>query len=118
MSALRNCLNNQVTTEHIYLVEYDCYSLKRKKRLKYGPRQKSIVDIKVRYQQRSSAECTGCSEPSNSVVGLITNPFLKEHSMEAQELHRGRLIDHIQLVVRDLSASKTFYTAIFKVLNI
>lgn len=22
--------------------------------------------------------------------------------MEAQELHRGRLIDHIQLVVRDL----------------
>jgi len=38
--------------------------------------------------------------------------------MEAQELHRGRLIDHIQLVVRDLSASRTFYAAIFDVLNI
>ena len=38
--------------------------------------------------------------------------------METQELHRGRLIDHIQLVVRDLSASRRFYTAIFKVLEI
>ena len=38
--------------------------------------------------------------------------------MEAQELHRGRLIDHIQLVVRDLSASKAFYAAIFDVLNV
>jgi hypothetical protein len=31
--------------------------------------------------------------------------------MEAQELHRGRLIDHIQLVVHDLSASESFYAA-------
>lgn len=38
--------------------------------------------------------------------------------METQELHRGRLIDHIQLVVEDLSASQKFYTAIFNVLNI
>ncbi len=38
--------------------------------------------------------------------------------METQELHRGRLIDHIQLVVRDLSAAQRFYTAIFEVLNI
>jgi catechol 2,3-dioxygenase-like lactoylglutathione lyase family enzyme len=38
--------------------------------------------------------------------------------MEAEELHRGRLIDHIQLVVRDLSASRTFYAAILDVLNI
>lgn len=38
--------------------------------------------------------------------------------MEAQELHRGRLIDHIQLVVRDLSASKAFYSAIFDVLHV
>ncbi|MCC2960504.1 VOC family protein [Massilia sp. IC2-278] len=38
--------------------------------------------------------------------------------METQELHRGRLIDHLQLVVRDLPASKRFYTAIFKVLNV
>lgn len=38
--------------------------------------------------------------------------------METQQLHRGRLIDHIQLVVRDLPAAQTFYSAIFEVLNI
>ena len=38
--------------------------------------------------------------------------------METQELHRGRLIDHIQLVVRDLDASRNFYGAIFDVLGI
>ncbi|MBX3532489.1 MAG: VOC family protein [Rhizobiaceae bacterium] len=38
--------------------------------------------------------------------------------MEAQELYRGRLIDHIQLVVRDFKASKRFYEALMKVLGI
>jgi catechol 2,3-dioxygenase-like lactoylglutathione lyase family enzyme len=38
--------------------------------------------------------------------------------METQELHRGRLIDHIQLVVRDIGASKRFYKAVFEVLGI
>jgi len=38
--------------------------------------------------------------------------------METQELHRGRLIDHVQLVVRDLPLTQRFYTAIFKVLDI
>jgi len=38
--------------------------------------------------------------------------------METQELHRGRLIDHIQLVVRDLPASQKFYSAIFEVLGV
>lgn len=38
--------------------------------------------------------------------------------METRELHRGRLIDHIQLVVRDLPASQAFYEAVFKVLNV
>ncbi|MDR7095730.1 VOC family protein [Hydrogenophaga laconesensis] len=38
--------------------------------------------------------------------------------METQELHRGRLIDHIQLVVKDFPASKTFYEAVFKALKI
>lgn len=38
--------------------------------------------------------------------------------METQELHRGRLIDHIQLVVRDLGASRAFYGALFEVLKI
>ena len=36
----------------------------------------------------------------------------------ATELHRGRLIDHIQLVVRDLDASRRFYTAVFDVLQV
>ncbi|WP_206377147.1 VOC family protein [Sphingomonas sp. G-3-2-10] len=34
------------------------------------------------------------------------------------QLHRGRLIDHIQLVVADLSASRKFYTALFEVLGL
>jgi catechol 2,3-dioxygenase-like lactoylglutathione lyase family enzyme len=38
--------------------------------------------------------------------------------METQELHRGRLIDHIQLVVRDIAASRSFYEAVFTVLKI
>jgi catechol 2,3-dioxygenase-like lactoylglutathione lyase family enzyme len=38
--------------------------------------------------------------------------------MEAQELHRGRLIDHIQLVVRDLSASRRFYEAVLQALGL
>ena len=38
--------------------------------------------------------------------------------METNELHRGRLIDHIQLVVRDLPASQAFYTAVLGVLKV
>lgn len=38
--------------------------------------------------------------------------------METQELYRGRLVDHIQLVVKDLGKSEKFYAAIFKALNI
>ena len=38
--------------------------------------------------------------------------------MDANELHRGRLVDHIQLVVRDLNASKRFYETILDVLKI
>ena len=38
--------------------------------------------------------------------------------METQELHRGRLIDHIQLVVADIEASRRFYRAIFDLLGI
>jgi catechol 2,3-dioxygenase-like lactoylglutathione lyase family enzyme len=38
--------------------------------------------------------------------------------METQELHRGRLIDHVQLVVGNLPATQKFYTAIFEVLGI
>ncbi len=38
--------------------------------------------------------------------------------METQELHRGRLIDHVQLVVADLPACRRFYDAVFAVLEI
>lgn len=38
--------------------------------------------------------------------------------METQELHRGRLIDHLQLVVKDLAASQRFYQSVFDVLDI
>jgi catechol 2,3-dioxygenase-like lactoylglutathione lyase family enzyme len=38
--------------------------------------------------------------------------------MEAMQLHRGRLIDHVQLVVADLPASRRFYDAVFEVLGI
>ena len=38
--------------------------------------------------------------------------------METQELHRGRLVDHIQLVVRDLPAAQDFYSAVFASLGV
>jgi predicted lactoylglutathione lyase len=34
------------------------------------------------------------------------------------ELHRGRLIDHVQLVVVDINASKRFYRAVFEALSV
>jgi catechol 2,3-dioxygenase-like lactoylglutathione lyase family enzyme len=41
-----------------------------------------------------------------------------ETRMETQELHRGRLVDHIQLVVRDLEASRRFYQAVLDTLGV
>ena len=38
--------------------------------------------------------------------------------MTKRERHKGRLIDHIGLVVRDLAASKAFFGAVFGALNI
>lgn len=38
--------------------------------------------------------------------------------METSELHRGRLIDHLQLVVRDLDASRRFYEAVLGALEV
>ncbi len=38
--------------------------------------------------------------------------------METQQIHRGRLIDHIQLVVQDLPASQAFYSAILDILGV
>ena len=38
--------------------------------------------------------------------------------MPEQELHRGRLIDHLQLVVADFAAGRRFYEAVFAALDI
>ena len=38
--------------------------------------------------------------------------------MGMQELHRGRLLDHLQLVVADLAAARRFYQAILKTLDV
>ena len=38
--------------------------------------------------------------------------------METMELHRGRLIDHLHLVVRDLDASQRCYTAVAAALGV
>jgi catechol 2,3-dioxygenase-like lactoylglutathione lyase family enzyme len=38
--------------------------------------------------------------------------------MPTTTFHRGRLFDHVHLVVRDLSASKKFYSAVLQVLEI
>jgi len=38
--------------------------------------------------------------------------------METSTLHRGRMIDHLQLVTADLAASRRFYAAVFKTLDI
>jgi catechol 2,3-dioxygenase-like lactoylglutathione lyase family enzyme len=46
----------------------------------------------------------------------LSDPTIVEENR--LELHRGRLIDHLQLVVRDLAASKRFYTAAFDALGI
>lgn len=38
--------------------------------------------------------------------------------METQELHRGRLLDHLHLVVEDLGAAYRFYAAVLTALDI
>ncbi|NBW09871.1 MAG: VOC family protein [Caulobacteraceae bacterium] len=38
--------------------------------------------------------------------------------MEAQTLHRGRLIDHLHLVVKDLAASRRFYDAVLEAVGV
>jgi catechol 2,3-dioxygenase-like lactoylglutathione lyase family enzyme len=43
---------------------------------------------------------------------------LEERTLEANQLHRGRLIDHVHLVVKDIAASRRFYEAVFEALDV
>lgn len=56
-----------------------------------------------------TATASACMHPSELIW--------KGQAMETNELHRGRLIDHVQLVVRDLAASHDFYAAVFQALE-
>ena len=47
-----------------------------------------------------TATASACMHPSELIW--------KGQPMETNELHRGRLIDHVQLVVRDLATSHAF----------
>ncbi|MDG2526976.1 VOC family protein [Stenotrophomonas sp. HITSZ_GD] len=38
--------------------------------------------------------------------------------METQHLHRGRLFDHVHLIVRDLPASRRFYGAVLEAVGV
>lgn len=38
--------------------------------------------------------------------------------MQTNQMHRGRLVDHIQLVVENLNSSFKFYSAVFKALDV
>lgn len=38
--------------------------------------------------------------------------------MAGQTLHRGRLFDHVHLVVRDIEASRTFYRAVLNAVDV
>lgn len=54
----------------------------------------------------------------NEISSAMLPGPMQNRSMETQELHRGRLIDHLQLVVKDLDASRRFYRAVFAALEI
>lgn len=49
---------------------------------------------------------------------FFTRALKQERAVGTQELHRGRLIDHVQLVVEDLAASRRFYEAVLGVLGV
>ena len=55
---------------------------------------------------------------AGSLLLTIAGPQPKGNPMESNTLHRGRLIDHILLVVEDFEASKNFYTAVLSALEI
>lgn len=56
----------------------------------------------------------GCSY----VLWRARGQLVSSPSMETNQLFRGRLIDHVQLVVQDLAASRRFYEAVLGALAI
>lgn len=80
---------------------------------KFGDQQDSL---RARERTRHVAKST-LAERYGVIAGFI-QVGKKGVAMETQELHRGRLIDHIQLVVADIEASRRFYKAIFEVLGV
>jgi catechol 2,3-dioxygenase-like lactoylglutathione lyase family enzyme len=76
-----------------------------------------------------SERAEGPSGPARQGLARRRSGSLEAHRFVAQvlasrkeatmtELHRGRLIDHLQLVVRDVEASKRFYRATLGALGI
>lgn len=57
---------------------------------------------------------------ASALDSSFDSPAMKPNSadMETNKLHRGRMIDHLQLVVKDVEKSYAFYQAIFSALEI
>jgi catechol 2,3-dioxygenase-like lactoylglutathione lyase family enzyme len=65
--------------------------------------------------------------PQTAVLGAVQAAFMllayrqrhtRRGDMETQKVVRGRLIDHLQIVTKDLEQSRRFYSAIFEALGI
>src|SRR5688572_16613377 len=86
--------------------------------------------MKTRRSLSTSSLPQGCNKVRRAhegVKGFIpaglhfhfhSHPLQGERPMETNEVHRGRLVDHVQLVVADLAASRKFYAAVMDVLDI
>jgi catechol 2,3-dioxygenase-like lactoylglutathione lyase family enzyme len=88
-----------------------------------------IVDLLLapRLRRRFDADLSKLVPPDWIRNRLAATAFISHRKATAlsssrrsmtMELHRGRLIDHVQLVVKDLPASRRFYESIFAVLNV
>jgi catechol 2,3-dioxygenase-like lactoylglutathione lyase family enzyme len=87
----------------------------------YGAFSCTITDIVRVTQSAAGGRRTSAAPPLSSGVRadiLHHHLNVRSRQMETQELHRGRLVDHIQLVVKDVKASKRFYSAVLGALGI
>lgn len=92
--------------------------------LRRFPRRRGVngEDEQARAMARLASGCSGsrwCDErwrradALDSARGSVHMP-----GMETQQIHRGRLIDHIQLVVADLGRSRRFYDAVLAAVGV